>query len=129
MKKIFWIISLLVYLFSINSLVHASTMGFFDSHTNNSHCWFDHSSTTKQNNNKEHCFVSVTSNDFSSVSQKEIKLWTFQNHFTDIISYRYNFQIFNKIHFVINKIVDPPGKYHQKYLAFSNLFGIIVNLS
>lgn len=129
MKRIFWIFSLLIYLFSINSLVHSSTMWFFDSHTNNSHCWSDNSSTTEQNNDKEHCFVSVTSNDFSCISQKEIKLWIFQNYLTDIISSNYNFQILNKLNFIANKIVNPPGKYYQKYLAFSDLFGVIVKLS
>ncbi|MFZ2150968.1 MAG: hypothetical protein WAZ12_03375 [Candidatus Absconditicoccaceae bacterium] len=129
MKRIFGIFSLLIYLFSINSLVHSSTMGFFDSHTNNSHCGSDNSSTTEQNNDKEHCFVSVTSNDFSCISQKEIKLGIFQNYLTDIISSNYNFQILNKLNFIANKIVNPPGKYYQKYLAFSDLFGVIVKLS
>jgi len=129
MKKLFWIFSLLIYLFSINSLVHSSTMWFLNSYTNNSHCWSDDSSTTKQNSNKEHCFISVTSSDFSFIVQKESKLWIFQNYLTDIISYNYNFQILNKLNFIANKIVNPPGKYYQKYLAFSDLFGIIVKLS
>lgn len=128
MKKLFWIISTLVYLFSINSLVHANIMWFFDTHTNNIHCWSSNSDTT-QNDNKEHCFVSVTSNDFSPIINQEIKSWIFQNPITDIVSYKYNFQIFDKSFFVIHKVVDPPGKLYQKYLTFSDLFGVIVKLS
>ena len=62
MKKIFSIIALMVYILSINTLVHASTMGFF-SHMSNGmgHCRAHQQSSTDKTQSIDCCELAFSS--------------------------------------------------------------------
>ena len=69
MKKIFVLISFLVYIFSISSLVHAGTMGFFQTNDHQivGHC--HEQASTDQNPNIDCCEL-MTSNEYSQINIK-----------------------------------------------------------
>lgn len=129
MKKFFSIVALMVYIVSINTLVHASTMGIF-SHTNNGmemwHCQTHQQSSTDKTQSIDCCELAFSNQYTSTQIQVE-----YIQHLTNIVP------TFNYL------IKDPytPSTYKQyiawspwrntdiKYNKFSDLFGIIVQLS
>jgi len=129
MKKLFSIIALMLYILSINTLVHASTMGIF-SHANNEmemwHCQTHQQSSTDKTQNINCCELAFSSEYSNTQIQVE-----YVQHLTNNIP-------------TLNYLVkDPykPSTYKQyiawspwrntniKYNKFSDLFGIIVQLS
>jgi hypothetical protein len=129
MKKILSIIALMVYLFSINTLVHASTMGIFAHNHNDMEMWHCHtqqqSSTTKTQNID--CCELALSNQYSNI---QIPL-----EYTDYLSHTVPTS-----NYLIKDLYTPSVDTQEvawspwrntdiKYNKFSDLFGIIVNLS
>lgn len=68
MKRILSIVALMVYIFSINTLVHANSMGFFSHMSNNmnmDHCHSHTQSSTDTTQNMNCCEFAI-SNEYSN---------------------------------------------------------------
>lgn len=129
MKKIIWLISLIIYLFSANALVHASTMGFFDNNPNPTtitHCHSTQTSNWEQSNKDISCCELTFSNQYSHAQPKIKNLIQKQIFYT--IS---TINIQTTQHHINNNIQlqFPPGQNtDNKYNKFSDLIGSIVNI-
>lgn len=135
MKKLIWLTLTLLYLFTSSSLVHASTMWFFDvSHNSNhtiTHCHTDTWPTSdKQPEQNMGCCELFSSNQHSQIRldlTDSIKL--FQHHDNQIQAI-YNIQTSPQLVFKRPIIFSPWWQTSWwKYHKFSDLFGIIVQLS
>lgn len=135
MKKLIWLTFTLIYLFTSSSLVHASTMWFFDmSHNTNhiiTHCHWDTWSTApKQTKQNMGCCELFSSNQYSETKidfTDSIKI--FQNN-NDLAQLIYSIHLAPQIIFKHPIAFSPWGQTSWwKYHKFSDLFGIIVNLS
>ena len=127
MKKILSITMLIVYIFSINTLVHASTMGFF-SHTTNEtwHCHAHQQASTSKTQNIDCCELAFSSEYSDTQIQLEYTVYT--THITPTYDYLI------KSYLVPNTYKEyiawsPWRNTNIKYNKFSDLFGSIVNLS
>lgn len=126
MKKIIWLISWIIYIFSANALVHASTMGIFD---NNpipvAHCHSTQTSDSKQSKDISCCELTF-SNQYSH-TQPEIKN-LIQKQISHIIP-TVNIQItYNYIEENTQSQFPPGQNTDNKYSNFSDLIGSIVNI-
>lgn len=133
MKKLLWIISLFVYLFSVSSLVHASTMGFFGNHQM-SVVWSCHAlqqsnqGTKDQGKNTIDCCELIYSNQYSI---SELSFKNFQKKcFSFVVpSTNHFFAAQNILSYKPSIIQSPPWwKTDNKYNNFSDLAWIVVNL-
>lgn len=129
MKKIISIAAIIFYIFSTNTLVHASTMGFF-SHTNNGietwHCTTHTQSTQNKNPNISCCEFALS----SEYSNTQIQ-WEYIDDLPHIIP---NFDFLIKDHYLpliyTEDVVWSPWRNPDiKYQKFSDLFGSIVSLT
>ncbi|MFA6256272.1 MAG: hypothetical protein WC606_03740 [Candidatus Absconditabacterales bacterium] len=127
MKKIFSIIALIVYILSINTLLHASTMGFF-SHTRNEigQCHAHQQSSTNKTQSIDCCELAFS----SAYSNIQIQL-----EYTDYLPHKmptFNYlvkDLYTTKDKILTTVWSPGRNTNIKYNKFSDLFGIIVNLS
>lgn len=129
MKRILSIIALMVYIFSINTLVHASTMGVF-SHTNKEmemwHCHENNQSTKDKTHSISCCELTVS----SEYSNTQIQ-WEYIAHIQSIVP-KFNYLIKNAYTISTHReyVTWSPWRNPDiKYQKFSDLFGNIVSLS
>lgn len=129
MKRVLWILSWIIYLFSANALVHASTMGFFDhKQISSSHCHQIHTSTneTTPDQNNIDCCELVYSNEYSNT---KLSLKTFCQNYFSVAPINLITQEIKKITHISTIIHSPPWrKTDNKLNNFSDLVWIIVNL-
>lgn len=127
MKKILSIVALIIYLFSINTLVHASTMGFFShNETSPSHCHTHQQSSTDKKQDIS-CCEFVFSNEYSD-TQIQLEYTNYLPHKLPTFNYlekdAYTPNIYTQ-----NVTWSPWRNPDIKYQKFSDLFGSIVSLS
>lgn len=133
MKRILWIMMLVGYLFSVSSLVHASAMGFFsDNHTNSiihSCHWNIENGATDSNTTQDvDCCELVYSNQYSQCGIRLKEMVTLSSDFLNVVK---------PVNIIIDTIsfykpylaLSPVWNTDIKYQKFSDLVGIIVNLS
>jgi len=119
----------MVYIFSINTLVHASTMGIF-SHTNNEtemwHCHAHQQASTSKTQSIDCCELAF-SNQYSN-TQIQLEYADYLPH--TIPTFNYFIKDLYIPNIDIQKIAWSPWRNPDiKYQKFSDLFGSIVNLS
>ncbi|EKD25568.1 MAG: hypothetical protein ACD_80C00016G0005 [uncultured bacterium (gcode 4)] len=129
MKKILSIVALIVYILSINTLVHASTMGFF-SHTSNGmnmdHCQSHTQSSTDKTQSIDCCELAL-SNEYSN-TQILLECNEYLPHI--IPNFDFLAKDSNTPNIFTPQVAWSPWRNPNiKYHKFSDLFGIIVNLS
>lgn len=135
MKKLFWLLLTFVYLITSSSLVHASTMWFFDmSHTSHhhkvSHCHTDNSSKSqKKSTQNMNCCELFSSNQYS---QAKLDLKTSKQYFHsfEIQKTKNNdIWLYGLSTLQTSDIWLSSSPWWQtaqgKYIRFSDLFGII----
>lgn len=127
MKKFLSITMLIIYIFSINTLVHASTMGFF-SHNNNEiwHC-SNHQQSQKNKTQNVDCCEIAFSNQYSD-TQIQLEYPGLQAHSIPSINHLIK-NIYTYAPSLSYKEWPPWRNPDIKYNKFSDLFGSIVNLS
>lgn len=129
MKKTLWLLLILIYFFSINTLVHAKTMGIF-SHTNDeTNIWHCHTQTQSASDTKKNvdCCEITTSNEYSNIQLP----YKYKNY-TAQVTPHYNHLAkdpYTPNNYVLAVVWSPWRNTNIKYNKFSDLFGIIVHLS
>ena len=129
MKKLFSVMALMVYIFSINTLVHASTMGVFSETNNRMEMWHCHQSS-QSTNNKTHsisCCELTVSSEYSTIQIP----WEYIEHGSHILpTFNYLDKNAYTIHTQREYVARSPWWNPDiKYQKFSDLFGSIVSLS
>ncbi|MCX6825269.1 MAG: hypothetical protein NTY80_03500 [candidate division SR1 bacterium] len=129
MKKILSILAIIVYIFSINTLVHASTMGAF-SHINENketdHCHAHEKGSQKKTQTMNCCEFAI-SNEYSN-TQIQLEYTQYTTNAVPTLNYFIKDTYSPSTH--KKYIAWSPGRNTDiKYNKFSDLFGIIVQLS
>ncbi len=134
MKKFVGLAMMLIYMFTASSLVHASTMGFFGHTMTTTHISHCHNTTSDSNNKASkqnmNCCELFTTSQYSQVKldlKNFIKIiWN-----TTVIHPQDKYTYFQDI--PVFKHISSSSPWRQntrsKYMTFSDLFGIIKNLS
>ncbi len=131
MKRILWIISLLIYLFASSSLVHGAMMGILPSAQiwNTDSCHDIHSSNSDKTKTNANCCELVYSDQYSETDIKlsdSIKFFSFDSlPIPKYINTQTDITNLYKPYFALSPWWIPDIKYQK----FSDLVGIMINIS
>ena len=128
MKKIFALVALLVYMLNISSLVHASTMGFFqpNDHQAMGHC--HEQSSPKQTPNMDCCEL-VVSNQYSQTDIKIKSVYKFLAFVVSPVRIPTDINLDKTVVYTPVSFVRPWWDPNIKYQKFSDLMWIVVDLA